>query len=154
MKNLLFRTATLDDLEILESFEQGVIKAERPYDPTLKPDPIIYYNLKGLIQSSESEVIVTTYNALIIASSYVRILPAKPYLKHDFYAYLGFMFVTPEFRGKGVNKKIIAEVKNWCIKKKIHELRLDVYCENISAIKAYEKAGFKNHLVNMRIEIE
>ena len=33
---------------------------------------------------------------------------------------------------------------------KTNEIRLDVYAENPGAIKAYEKAGFKSFLVNMR----
>ncbi|WP_291868989.1 GNAT family N-acetyltransferase [Maribacter sp.] len=154
MNNLIFRPATLSELDILKDFEQGVISAERPFDSTLKPGSITYYDLRELIQSSESEIIVAICNDQVIASSYVKIFAAKPYLKHDFYAYLGFMYVKPEFRGKGVNKKIIAEIKNWCTKKKIYELRLDVYSNNAPAIKAYEKAGFKNNLVNMRMAIE
>ena len=42
------RTATLDDLETLYRFEQGIILAERPFDPTLAKDPISYYDLKEL----------------------------------------------------------------------------------------------------------
>ena len=32
------RHATLDDLETLLSFEQGIIAAERPFDETLRSD--------------------------------------------------------------------------------------------------------------------
>ena len=39
------RSATLDDLPALKECEQGIIAAERPYDHTLKPDPISYYDL-------------------------------------------------------------------------------------------------------------
>jgi len=63
------------------------------------------------------------------------------------------MFVKPEFRGQGINKKILQELKNLALEKGITELRLDVYDENYSAIKAYEKAGFKKHLITMRIGI-
>lgn len=154
MSNFLFRPAILDELDILKAFEQGVISAERPFDLTLKPDPISYYNIEELITSPKSEVIVAVYEKKIIASSYVKILRAKAYLKHVNYAYLGFMYVKPEFRGKGINSFIIEEIKNWCAKKEIYELRLDVYASNMPAIKAYEKSGFKNHIVNMRMQIE
>ncbi|WP_336622662.1 MULTISPECIES: hypothetical protein [unclassified Cellulophaga] len=40
MENIEIRIAKLEDLETLKSFEQGVILAERPFDETLKPDPI------------------------------------------------------------------------------------------------------------------
>ncbi len=31
----------------------------------------------------------------------------RPIFKHERYAYLGFMYVHPDYRGKGVNSKII-----------------------------------------------
>ena len=46
MKNpnmILTRKAILEDLPILYEFEQGIIAYERPYDVTLKSDPINYY---------------------------------------------------------------------------------------------------------------
>jgi ribosomal protein S18 acetylase RimI-like enzyme len=43
-------------------------------------------------------------------------------------------------------------LKEWCRSQNITELRLDVYHDNPSAIRAYEKAGFKKHLVNMRLD--
>ncbi|MDF1868512.1 MAG: GNAT family N-acetyltransferase, partial [Saprospiraceae bacterium] len=58
MKDFHLRPATLDDLETLFEFEQGVISAERPFDATLKPEKINYYDLSALIQSSDSEVII------------------------------------------------------------------------------------------------
>jgi len=106
-----------------------------------------------MIESEESEVIVAEIDKVIIGSAYISIKEAKPYLKHTHYGYLGFMFVKPKFRGQGVNKKILEELKNWALKKGLTELRLDVYDENYSAIKAYEKAGFKKHMINMRMEI-
>ena len=78
MSKINIRKARLEDLNILLEFEQGIITAERPYDPTLK---------------------------------------------------------------------------EWCLSQKITELRLDVYNDNPSAIRAYEKVGFKKHLLNMRVEL-
>ena len=36
MDQLKIRVATIKDLPLLLEFEQGVITAERPFDPTLK----------------------------------------------------------------------------------------------------------------------
>ena len=43
--NAIIRQARHTDLDTLFRFEQGVITAERPFDPTLKKDPIHYYDL-------------------------------------------------------------------------------------------------------------
>lgn len=154
MSEITTRAATLDDLDTLLLFEQGIIATERPFDPTLKKTPINYYDMKALIESPESEVIVAEINNQIIGSGYALIKNAKPYEDHERYAYLGFMFVEEIFRGKAVNKHIIERLKEWAVAKGLKEIRLQVYSENINAIKAYEKAGFKAHMLEMRLGIE
>ncbi|MFT5715267.1 MAG: GNAT superfamily N-acetyltransferase [Flavobacterium sp.] len=150
MNQLKIRKAKLDDLKTLLEFEQGIVAAERPYDPTLKEGKIHYYDIEKMILATDIEVIVAEIDTVIVGSGYARIANAKPYLNHENYAYLGFMFTDPKYRGKGVNSKIIEALKTWCRSLKIYELRLDVYNDNPSAIKAYEKAGFRKHLINMR----
>lgn len=155
MDQILIRKATSLDLEALLIFEQGVIAAERPFDVTLKEGHINYYNLKEMIGLANNEIIVVAeLNKEIIASGYARIENSKPYLSHDKHAYLGFMYVSPTHRGKGIIKLIIEFLKDWAVSKNIHELRLDVYFENISAIQAYEKFGFSKHMVEMRLRTQ
>lgn len=151
MNSIQIRKAQLSDLPQLLEFEQGIITAERPYDPTLKEEKIHYYDIKKMILSPEVEVLVATIDFIIVGSGYARIETAKPYLNHQKYAYLGFMFTHADYRGKGINSKIIESLKEWCRSQNIMELRLDVYNDNPSAIKAYEKVGFKKHLINMRV---
>ena len=154
MTEIIIRKATLNDVETLLSFEQGVIKAERPFDPTLKVDPVNYYDIEKMITSENVELVVAAVNDKLIGSGYARIEEAKIYLKHAQHAYLGFMYVLPEHRGKGVNKKIIDALTEWSQSKNISELRLDVYNNNEAAIKAYEKVGFVKHMIEMRKEIK
>jgi GNAT superfamily N-acetyltransferase len=153
MSKINIRKARLEDLNILLEFEQGIITAERPYDPTLKEGKINYYDIEKMITAAHIEVVVAEIGAKIVGSGYARIEAAKPYLNHDNYAYLGFMYTDPQHRGKGVNAIIIEALKEWCLSQKITELRLDVYNDNPSAIRAYEKVGFKKHLLNMRVEL-
>ena len=153
MSNIEIRRAALKDLDQLLIFEQGVIKAERPFDPTLKPDPVNYYDLKAMLTASHVYLLVGELNNNIIASGYARIEKSKSYLKHSQHAYLGFMYVLPEYRGKGINKLILDRLKEWVVSQGLSELRLDVYYANSSAIKAYEKFGFKSHMLEMRYNI-
>ena len=151
MSEFKVRPAKLEDLAVLLEFEQGIIKAERPMDPTLAVDPISYYDISELISSEDAEVIVVEHNSKVIASGYAKIKKALPYLHHKFYSYLGFMFTEPDFRGKGVNKLIVDELQKWSISKGLQEIRLTVYDDNPGAIRAYEKVGFKKHLIEMRL---
>jgi GNAT superfamily N-acetyltransferase len=151
MHNITIRKAHADDLKKLLDFEQGIIAAERPFDPTLKEGKIHYYDIEKMISAADVKLLVAESDSQIIGSGYARIEVAKPYLNHETYAYLGFMYTDDNHRGKGVNSKIIEALKDWCRSKDIAELRLDVYNYNSPAIKAYEKVGFKKHLINMRM---
>ena len=154
MDAITFRSATLEDLPILYSFEQGIITAERPYDPTLAVDPINYYDIKAMILSGEVQVTVALFQGDIVGSAYAKIVKAKPYLKFESYAYLGFMYVRPEYRGRGISGQIIEQLTDWARSQNLTELRLEVYAENSSAIKAYEKAGMTKNMIEMRINIK
>lgn len=154
MNQIKIRPANLSDLEILLDFEQGIINAERPLDKTLKSGQISYYDIHQMILEPDTEVAVAEIDNKIIGSGYAKIIEAKNYYDFEKYAYLGFMFTEIDFRGMGINAKIIDYLKNWCLSKKITELRLDVYDTNISAIKSYEKSGFMKDMVNMRIGLK
>ncbi|MBB5395529.1 GNAT family N-acetyltransferase [Mucilaginibacter sp. AK015] len=151
MQNITIREATLADMDILLQFEQGVISAERPFDPTIKGEHINYYDLNEFITAPNIYLALAELNGQVIGSGYARIETSKIYLKHRQYAYLGFMYVLPQHRGKGVNKLIIQALKNWALKQGITELRLQVYNQNAPAIKAYEKVGFSRHMIEMRM---
>ena len=151
MSNFFIRNAVPEDLKVLLAFEQGIIEAERPMDPTLAPDPISYYNLSKMIHDDDIAVVVAECDLEVIASGYAKIKKARHYLDHEYYAYLGFMYTRPDFRGQGVNKLIVSELKKWSTSKGLEEIRLTVYEDNPGAIRAYEKVGFKKHLIEMRL---
>lgn len=153
MTEIIVRPATVDDMDVLLQFEQNLISEERPFDITLKSGRINYYDIGQMIKAPHIEIVVAECAQAIIGSGYARIEAAKPYLTHRQYAYLGFMYVDPAHRGKGVNKKIIEALKQWAISHNIVEMRLDVYADNLPAVRAYEKAGFDRHVVEMRMSL-
>ena len=148
MPHIFIRKATPADLEILLQFEQNIIETERPFDDRIK-DQASYYDLNKLIHSDSSEVLVATSDDIIIGSGYAKVQKADPFFKHEYHAYLGFMYVSPDFRGQGVNKLIIDDLLNWSKSKGLTEIRLEVYDANAPAVRAYEKAGFTKKLVEM-----
>ncbi len=153
MKTDITRPATLDDLPVLAEFLQMLVNAERPFDVTLREGDLIYYDLKELIESESSELLVLEMNDKLVGCGYAQIRPAKPYQRHEEYAHLGFMFVLPEYRGQGLNQQLIEALKTWIRSKGLTEVRLQVYTDNQAAIRAYEKAGFKQIMTEMRYEL-
>lgn len=147
------RKAKLSDLNKLLEFEQGVIASERPFDESLKNEEVTYYDIEKLIIDNNSQLIVVEYNNELIASGYALIKKSEPFEKYDYFSYLGFMFVDPKYRRKGINKQVIDSLIEWSKNKGIIEIRLEVFHQNKSAVLAYEKLGFKKTLVEMRIDV-
>lgn len=151
MEQVTTRTATLADLDTLLTFEQGVISAEHPFDPTLKKnEPINYYDINYMITTPHIELVVAQIGDELVGSGYARIETSKVYLQHDQHAYLGFMYVKPGHRGKGINRRVMEALKEWALAQNVTEFRLEVYNANESAIRAYEKTGFVKHMITMR----
>jgi ribosomal protein S18 acetylase RimI-like enzyme len=154
MELITIRTARQQDLPLLLDFEQKIINAERPFDVTIKDgDCWHYYDIEWMIGAPEVEVVVAEAGGEIVASGYARIKTAEIYFRHPKYAYLGFMYTAPNHRGKGVNKKVLKHLVDWSRSQGIDELRLEVYNDNLPALKAYEKIGFKKLLTEMRVGI-
>ncbi|WP_339629956.1 GNAT family N-acetyltransferase [uncultured Maribacter sp.] len=145
------REAVKNDLPVLLQFEQQVVKAERPFDPTIKNSNVSYYDLEALILNPRAIVLVACEEEKIVASGYAVEKPARPYLDHKTYAYLGFMYTEPAYRGQGINGKIVTSLQEWASSVGLTEIRLHVYSENEPAIRAYEKVGFKKHMIEMRL---
>ncbi|MBK6722574.1 MAG: GNAT family N-acetyltransferase [Acidobacteria bacterium] len=153
MGEITVRVADTTDLPTLLSFEEGVIEAERPFDVTLGDD-IRYYDMDAMLTMPNVRLVVAVLDGEVIGSGYARIEEAKPYLKHDRHSYMGFMYTVPEHRGKGVNWKIIEALEEWSRSQGVTEMRLEVYADNLAAIRAYEKVGFAGYGLKMRKGLE
>ena len=152
--NVTLQKATLKDIPVLSQFEQGLIRDERPFDPTIRPDPVHYYNLKALITDPNTHFLMAWVDQKAVASGYATQKTPRHYLDHTAYAYLGFMYTLPEYRGNGINGRIVRALKKWALGRGLQEMRLTVYPGNQPALKAYEKVGFSPHLLEMRLREE
>ncbi|MEH6346721.1 MAG: GNAT family N-acetyltransferase [Bermanella sp.] len=150
---MIIREANPEDIPALLDLEQSVIEAEKPFNSSIKAEKTHYYDLDNLIASKDSYLVVVEDSSDIVATGYVQIRESKTALKHDTHSYLGFMFVSPEHRGKAINQKVMSHLIEWSKSRGITDLYLDVYSQNESAIKAYEKAGFEPSLMEMKLGI-
>jgi len=151
MSDLIIRTAVQADLPILKEFEQGIIATERPFNDSLKSEYICYYDIGALIDGENSSVLVAEDDGVIVGSGYARIRESKAHLTHDFHVYLGFMFVASTHRGQGINQLVIQSLIRWGKTQGMQDFYLEAYADNNSALKAYEKLGFKTSLLEMKL---
>ena len=154
MDEVIVRSANLDDLDLLLSFEQAIIETERPFDETLRTgSDVHYYDLSELIASTEAEVVVAEIDSRVVGSGYARIAASKQYVKHAKHSYLGFMYTVPGHRGKGINRRIVETLEAWSRSKGVTEMRLEVYAANVAAVRAYEKAEYSGLILLMRKDL-
>ena len=154
MADVIIRSARRDELATLKSFEQGIIYAERPYDHTLKPDPISYYDIGELIDSESAEVAVAEIDGQLVGSGYAKKKLSRHYVSPDYHAFIGFLYVDPEYRGRGINKLVLDHLFAWARDNDLPEVHLTVYPDNAPAMKAYEKTGFRPYLTEMRLNLD
>ena len=150
---MIFRQATHNDLPALLALEQAVVEAERPFNDAIKPNSATYYDLPDLIDSEQSLLLVAEQKGEVVATGYGQIRPSKASLVHESHCYLGFMFVAPHFRGKGLNQQILDKLIAWSKNLDVNHFYLDVYAQNHAAIRAYEKAGFTSNMIEMKLNL-
>lgn len=153
MNTVIIRKAALADTKKLLKLEQGLIESMRFFDQNLKDEKTSFYHFETLLIDNNVQLMVAEHKGELVGSGYARITASASYEKNDYFAYLGFMYVVAEHRGKGINKKILNALINWCKSKKITEIRLDVFQKNQAAIQAYEKIGFSQNSIKMTMEI-
>ncbi|WP_444995572.1 GNAT family N-acetyltransferase [Aliikangiella sp. IMCC44359] len=152
--SIVIRKAKLSELSTLLEFEQSIIEYERPFEENMMAEHFNYYDLAELIQSDIAEVLVAVDNGRLVGSGYAIIKDSRHYLKHKQHAYLGFMYIDPDYRGQGINQMLVKRLVEWSKKKNMQMVCLTVFSENDSAITAYKKAGFHSNLIEMRLNLE
>jgi GNAT superfamily N-acetyltransferase len=106
-----------------------------------------------MIAAKNTHLLVAFSNNKMVGSGYVRIEKSCEYYKNKENGYVGFMYVKPSYRGKRISNMLLESLKDWAKKSGLNELRLDVYHNNPSAIKSYERFGFNKSMINMKMEI-
>ncbi|WP_440055932.1 GNAT family N-acetyltransferase [Pseudoalteromonas sp. T1lg65] len=150
---IIIRAAVPEDYDQLQSLEQKMIEAERPFDHTIKREPTYYYDLDELITDNDTELLVAVVDSKVIATGYVQIRTAREAYIHQQYGYVGFIYVDEEYRGHGLCQQIIERLVQWGKSKDLTHYQLDVFSENTSAIRAYEKLGFRTTLHKMKLDV-
>lgn len=154
VNDIQLRTAVPADKPALLALEQAMITAERPFNASLKDGATYYYDLDYFIEHDQTQLLVAEVAGEIVATGYLQIRTSKPSLKHEREGYLGFMFVLDAYRGLGVNKRIMQQLMDWAKAQGVHDFYLDVYAQNQSAIRAYEKLGFEASSLAMKLSSE
>ena len=146
-----FRQAIPSDMPRLLECEQGVVEAERPFNDSIKSSGVRYYDLEYLMSDRDSLLGVVEIDGLIVGTGYAQLRDSKASYTHLKHGYLGFIYVAPDFRGRGIAQNVMENLLSWGRSEGVSDFYLDVYSQNESAIKAYQKAGFRPGLLEMKL---
>lgn len=96
-------------------------------------------NIKQALKTPDHLLLVATYNAKVIG--WIHAFKAI-YIESQPFIEIGGLVVDENYRGKGVGKALINEVKNWCLQKEVYSLRLRTNSKRTEAHQFYQHLGF------------
>ena len=162
---IVIRKARLNDIDTLISLENELYDNQIEYlresksqnlgDFSLKKNSNIFLNkfILRMIRSKNGLVLIAEFEKKIAGYLIIIIKKNVPIFKLEKLAEITDLYIKEEFRGKGISNKIRDEVLKWCKIKKISSITLDLLPKNIHAKRIYEKWGFNEFLIEMRMSI-
>ena len=155
MKNVFIRRATIEDLAVIQNFNNELFKLEKSnYDPTLIED----WPLSNDGRSYFEDLILNNYVIVaLIDATPVGYLAGTINEKGSYeevqYGEINNMLVDDNYRGYGIGKKLIDYFKDYCKENNIYNLKVVASAKNINAINFYKKQGFDNFDVTLTMNI-
>ena len=142
------RNANLDDLETLVEF---VVAEANEAEGIVKSPEIVLNGIKVGLENPDIARywIIENENENPVGS--VSVVKEWSDWNCAFYWWIQSMYILPAYRGMRLMETLLKEVQSAAKNENAIELRLYVHKENTRAIRAYQKAGFRNADYTMMI---
>lgn len=142
---ITYRPATENDIPFMKEMLIASCVASGVKSITvdnLHEHPDTEINIKGWNCQTEPGVIAQTETGESVGAAWLRNLPE---LGHSVGEYLPeiAIAVSPDHRRKGVAERLMNELYRKCFEQGILRIALGVHCDNLPAIRLYEKQGWK-----------
>ena len=150
------RKATLEDVPVLAKLGVMLAKEHRKLSKRVKirgREKRLLSEYKKEIENPKNAIFVAIKDNKIVG--YIECFVDDSFI--EFYNYprgfIGELYVLKLYRRKSIGKKLLNRALKWFKSKKLKEVRLEVFAENISAIKLYKKKTFeiKKYVMDKKI---
>jgi len=136
--DLIIRRANSSDTENIYHI---LFKAFKPYkkyytNEAYKATVISTDEIEKRINNPEINILVTLLNNRIVGTASIL-------EKNHNNLYISTMAVNPQYQKKGIGYQLLEYISNFAREKNLHQLSLESYKPLKSAIRLYEKYGFK-----------
>lgn len=95
------------------------------------------------LTSGKNFLLVAKNKNKLVGFAYASIFRDYPFVVSELVGAINDVYVSPEYRGKGIGKKLLAECLSKLKAKGVNSVRVTVLTESKAANKLYEKSGFK-----------
>lgn len=162
---IVIRKAMLKDIHTLTSLENELYDNQVEYLRESKSQNLDDFILKNnsnkflkqfilkMIRSKNGLVLIAEFDKEIAGYLIIIIKKNIPIFKLEKLAEITDIYIKEEYRGKGISNKFRDEVFKWYKIKKISSIILDMLPNNIHAKMIYEKWGFNEFLIEMRMRL-
>lgn len=152
------RKATIDDLGLISGMQVKLALHERRTDKLLKQKGKIRFNTaritQRLITSSGGECFIAEIDHKPVGMCLVEILDnTARFSEYKKRGYISEIYVKSGYRRQGIGTRLMEEAIGWFKQNGLVDIRLKVFSLNINAMKAYDKMGFEDRMVEMRYKI-
>lgn len=148
------RKATIEDLKEVDRLQQQVVIHEKKFNKFTRPEGIVRYNtvedIKKLLSSEDAFVLLIEIHGELIGTCYGCIKKVDgDWSKHTHTGWIHSVYVDTNHRNQHLGKRMLEELIKWFKEKEVKDIRLEVYPNNLPAVKLYEQLGFKTYLLHM-----
>ncbi|HUF10016.1 MAG TPA: GNAT family N-acetyltransferase [Rhodothermales bacterium] len=103
-------------------------------------------NVHGLFVAEHDE-------AELVGFASVHLWYPPPIYDQVLEAYLDELFVTPEWRRRGVASTLLDRVKEWAVQREAHRIRLGVLDSNTTGLTFWQSRGARPFVSTMLIDV-
>lgn len=154
--NIIIRKAILEDLKEVQKLNYKLFDLEyNNFDPALNMDwtfsKIGEDYFKSLIEDGTVWVAIDDNKVIgYLAGS----VDGKPSYVTKSLAELDNFYVEEEYRRQGIGKRLVQEFKNYCMSKRVEEMKVTASAKNVNAREFYQNNGFEEFEITYKMKLE
>lgn len=142
---MLIRKANINDIETLLDFGMKLHLVEKEFEPMLQYSKVeVQKKYTDELKNPLSLFLIVENDNLSVGYLYAHAKKINLNSK-DLVCELEVVYVSPEFRGRGLAKDLINECIIWAKGKKILNIKTDIFAKNLPSKKTFEKIGFEEY---------
>ena len=148
------RFAQIQDVPGILSLLRQVGKVHRDLRPDLFRDGAQKYSaseVMALLEDSDSPVFVAAAGGKVLGYCFCQVqrIEKDPVMTDRESLYIDDLCVDETCRGQHIGQQLYETVCKYARQRKCYNVTLNVYADNVSALKFYEKCGLKKQKIGM-----